>query len=175
MTENDKNTYVSKGISATKDWWKEMEDEAKRIGMNRSVLVRVAVNEYLKDSGKRNVTQMAEAAQIDGVVTKNKLATSVKATSFAFEPPIGMTLNFQLLGLSPYQHLCYLFRQPYYYPQSSTRQSYLDCGLPPRRYIWEARQIVTATLTTNLPTPVFEDKYMERDVYDLNGRGSCDS
>ena len=62
MTENDKNTYVSKGISATKDWWKEMEDEAKRIGMNRSVLVRVAVNEYLKDSGKRNVTQMAEAA-----------------------------------------------------------------------------------------------------------------
>lgn len=49
---NDENgngrEYVSKGVSALPDWWDKVEDTAKELGMNKSLLIRVAVDSYLK-------------------------------------------------------------------------------------------------------------------------------
>lgn len=55
--------YQAKSISAHPDWWKEVESTAQEMGLNRSAIIRMAVNEYLKGGGKRqNSEDMATAA-----------------------------------------------------------------------------------------------------------------
>ena len=49
---------ISKGISAPPSWWEVMENAAEEIGMSRSTLVRVAVNEYLKGGGMRKKPEL---------------------------------------------------------------------------------------------------------------------
>ena len=42
--------YVSKGVSAQPEWWLMVENTAEELGMNKSILIRIAVEQYLKDS-----------------------------------------------------------------------------------------------------------------------------
>lgn len=50
---SDKNgngrKYVSKGVSAPKEWWSKVEGTANDLSMNKSLLIRVAVDTYLKE------------------------------------------------------------------------------------------------------------------------------
>lgn len=49
LPELEKN--ISRGVSAPHDWWKEVEVFADEVGINRSLLIRFAVSDYLKDGG----------------------------------------------------------------------------------------------------------------------------
>lgn len=54
--------YQAKSISAHPDWWKEVESTAQEMGLNRSAIIRMAVNDYLKGGGKRQEPEKATAA-----------------------------------------------------------------------------------------------------------------
>ena len=49
-------TFESKGVSAPPEWWDEVERISEETGINRSNLIRIAVDNYLKDSRKRDAT-----------------------------------------------------------------------------------------------------------------------
>ena len=51
--KSEKEKNYSQGISAPKDWWDEVEAAANEMSLGRSGFIRMAVNDYLKDSGKR--------------------------------------------------------------------------------------------------------------------------
>ena len=53
--------YQAKGISAHPDWWKVIEKQAAEMGINRSAFIRVAVNDYLKESGQSPPQKIAAA------------------------------------------------------------------------------------------------------------------
>jgi len=48
-----KREYEARGISAHPDWWQTVEDQAEEMGLNRSSFIRMAVNDYLKESGQQ--------------------------------------------------------------------------------------------------------------------------
>jgi len=43
--------FVSKGVSAPPDWWEKVIAFSEENNLNRSLLIRVAVDAYLKDKG----------------------------------------------------------------------------------------------------------------------------
>lgn len=49
MDKKIEREYESRGISAHPDWWAKVERTALEMGVNRSALIRLAVNDYLKD------------------------------------------------------------------------------------------------------------------------------
>lgn len=53
--------YLARGISAHPDWWQIVEDQAAEMGVNRSAFIRLAVNDYLKESGQQPQEGTAEA------------------------------------------------------------------------------------------------------------------
>lgn len=59
--EDEKGKAVSKGVSASPTWWETLEEQAEEMGLNRSSLIRLAVNDYLKDGGKRREPETAAA------------------------------------------------------------------------------------------------------------------
>lgn len=47
----DDEKFQVKGISAPPDWWERLEQAQRELGVNsRSNLVRIAVDDYLKDN-----------------------------------------------------------------------------------------------------------------------------
>jgi hypothetical protein len=51
MTKDSGNgrVFVSKGVSAPPDWWEKVIEFSKENNINRSLLIRLAVDSYLKD------------------------------------------------------------------------------------------------------------------------------
>lgn len=50
MSGDNGRKFVSKGVSALPEWWDKVEETAAEMGTNKSFLIRVAVDQYLKDS-----------------------------------------------------------------------------------------------------------------------------
>lgn len=49
--DKEKKEWVVKGISATPEWWEEVERTAEELGISsRSNFIRMAVDNYLKPS-----------------------------------------------------------------------------------------------------------------------------
>lgn len=46
--DGNSREYVSKGVSALPEWWDRVELAAGDLGINRSLLIRIAVDQYLK-------------------------------------------------------------------------------------------------------------------------------
>lgn len=46
-----KREYEARAISAHPDWWRKVDETADEMDVNRSALIRMAVNEYLKADG----------------------------------------------------------------------------------------------------------------------------
>jgi metal-responsive CopG/Arc/MetJ family transcriptional regulator len=54
--------YESRGISAHPQWWAEVERTADEMGVNRSALIRLAVNDYLKGERVENLQVSQQTA-----------------------------------------------------------------------------------------------------------------
>lgn len=47
---SEKTKWKVKGVSAPKEWWERIEDAQNELGIeSRSNLIRIAVDDYLKD------------------------------------------------------------------------------------------------------------------------------
>ncbi|MCO5190381.1 MAG: hypothetical protein M9918_19595 [Anaerolineae bacterium] len=61
MTKSNRE-YVSKGVSARPEWWERVEEVASEMGINRSLLIRLAVDHYLKGSSANTEQPLTQTA-----------------------------------------------------------------------------------------------------------------
>lgn len=61
MIDTKEVKHLSKGISATKEWWQEIESQADRLKLGRSEFIRIAVDTFLQDDER--LEQLEEAAK----------------------------------------------------------------------------------------------------------------